>query len=129
MALPRTRSEAIAYLPGKSFDELSLQWQADLAAMRPEKGKPFTQEQREYAKDFWLEVASTQLPRLAILNEGRTITLNPITTAEGQYLIPIEILTDIRKGENFYHAVSFLRSLPIRYWVKPPEVMDDSLDG
>jgi|GEM_PF-3697506 len=126
MTLPKTRQEAIDYLPGKSFDDLSLQWKTDLAAMRPAKGKTFTQEQRDAAKDFWLEIPPEKMPELIELNQGKTVIVFPIKSTDGRNLVSLDILTDIRQGESFFYLLNFLKSLKICYWVAPSNLFMDA---
>ena len=123
MALPRTRSEAERDLPGKAFQELDPAWKNDIAAVRPAKGRAFTDEQKAMLKGFYLVVPPGKLQEFRDLQAGRTIRIEPVLLSD-TWLIAADSLTDIREGENFHrlaHLISTFRFVlvPDDAWPAP----------
>lgn len=97
-----------------SFAELSLQTQAELAALvRPGEEGFFTEEQIEWMQNFYLILPESQVAELNALNQPNLI-LAPFPTADDRLCLPVSALTDTRPGETFEQFRQLLFSLKIQ---------------
>lgn len=112
MPLPRSRTEATLYLTGKSYNQLSADWQQDFTTLRPKKGEVFDSEQAAMLKGWYLVVPAAIISQLVAAQLGKTIRIEPIMSPIGTLVISADSLTDMRDGESFSHLRSLLTQCP-----------------
>lgn len=96
-----------------SFATLQPDEQALLASLlRPVNG--FTPEQRSLLARWRLAVPASQLNKINELNGNRVIKFSHQRLKDGSYVLPVDLLTDFRVGENFNHCVQWFAGLKIR---------------